>query len=158
VSVLFLHQNTDQDNSNFGMRGQTHHVVNTFANTRYDLLNGVLTYDFGPVLLTESIGYLDQHLEEQFDLTPFYLPVLGAVLGLPPGFITRIPYPDFIDTRTLNNELRLSSQGQGPFHWTVGGFFQRINVENNSDAHPAPGALPFSLLQLGITSRSSAYS
>lgn len=158
VSVLFLHQDIDQNNQNFGIGGKTDAAVNTFDNSRYDLINGVVTYDLGSMLVTESIGYLDNHLEDQFDLTPYYLPVLGPLLGLPTGYITQIGYPATIDTRTLNDELRLSSQGQGPFHWTAGGFFQRSDIENDSLAHTAPAALPFSLLQNEVTSRSAAFS
>jgi len=158
ASLLVLHQDIDQNQQNFGIGGQTNATVDTVNESHYNLVNGVLTYDFGPALLTESAGYLDSRLLDEFDLTPFYLPVLAPIFGLSPGFITQIGYPATDATLTWNDELRLSPQGQGPFHWTVGGFFQKSDTTSDSATYTAPGALPLTILSDFAASRSSAFS
>jgi iron complex outermembrane receptor protein len=145
LSLLVQHEKMNQANQNFGTNGETFGTVPTPNDHDYDLVNGVLSYDSGPVLVTESAGYMDSHMKEQFDLTSLFTPVLAA-LGEPPGYVTQIAYPDQIDTRILNDELRFSSPIAGPVRWTAGAFYQRTDVSNDSTTVTAPGSLPFSLL------------
>jgi outer membrane receptor protein involved in Fe transport len=145
LSLLVLHQKSDQANQNLGFNGQIFSAVQTPNDHQYDLVNGVADFDAGPVLVTESIGYLNSRMLEQFDLTGLYSPVLTA-LGLPPGFITQIAYPDNIGEHIINDELRLSSSATGPYHWVGGVFYQKTSVSNNTTTTTAPGSLPFTLL------------
>ena len=156
ATLLVLHQNVDQDNQNFGIDGKTTGEVPWTNSSRYDLVNAVITYDLGGTLITESAGYLNSRLFNQEDLGPYYLPILNPILQLPSGFITQIPYPTTFETHTFNDELRFSSQGHGSFHWTAGGWFQKLDSWANSRSSTAPGTLPFDILALHAINGSSA--
>jgi len=72
---------------------------------RVHLVNGIISYDFGPVALTSSTGYQDRRLE----FNGFFGPFVGE-------FIT--------DYKQFTQEVRLSSSGEGPLNWTVGGWYR----------------------------------
>ena len=163
LSLLVLHQKLSQPNQNFAIDSKTSPtlgLVPTPNDHVYDLVNGVANFDAGPVLITESAGYLDNRMTEQFDLTSLYSPALPTLLmlfGLPQGSITQVAYPDHIGTRTLNDELRFSSSAPGPFNWVAGAFYQKTSVSNDSMALTAPGALPVSLLADDTANQNSEY-
>lgn len=154
--LLVLHQKLSQPNQNFAINSQTFGLVPTPNEHVYDLVNGVANLDAGPVLITESAGYLDNRMTEQFDLSSLYSGVF-PLLGLPQNFITQVAYPDHIGTRTLNDELRFSSSARGPFNWVAGVFYQKTNVSNDSMALTAPNTLPFSLLTDDTENSNSEY-
>jgi outer membrane receptor protein involved in Fe transport len=156
VSLLALHQESNQDNQNFGSDGKTDSTVQTFNNDRYTLVNGVLTYDFDALSLLESVGYLDRNSSVQDDLTPFYLPVLEG-LGIPPGFISQISYPHDTTEKAYTDELRLASKGNTTLHWTVGLFYRHYEYDVTSGATTAPGSLPFVILATDQTHLSSSW-
>src|SRR5690606_22584338 len=54
VSVLLLHQESDQDNQHFGVDGKTAWTVPTYLNTKYDLASVVFRYDLGFAELVET--------------------------------------------------------------------------------------------------------
>jgi outer membrane receptor protein involved in Fe transport len=149
VSLLVLHQEANQANQDFGLNRQISATVQTFNHNRYDLLNGVIRHDFGPVRLTESAGYVNVHSNLQYDLTYAFLPLLELPppfgFGLPPGFITQIPLTGVTDVHIFANELRLSSDGTGRFNWTAGGYFRRSENSGVVAANTFPGSLGFPL-------------
>jgi outer membrane receptor protein involved in Fe transport len=157
LSLLVLHQKSNQANQNLGFNGQISSAVRTPNDHQYDLVNGVAKFNSGPVLVTESIGYLNSRMREQFDLTRLYSPLLSA-LGMPPGFITQIAYPDSIGEHIINDELRFSSSARGPYHWVGGVFYQKTNVSNVTSTTTAPGSLPFALLSDRAFDSSSEFS
>ena len=157
LSLLVLHQKSNQENQNLGFNGQISSSVRTPNDHQYDLVNGVAKFNSGPVLVTESFGYLNSRMLEQFDLTGLFSPVLSA-LGLPPGFITQIAYPDSIGEHIINDELRFSSSARGAFHWVAGVFYQKTNVLNKTSTTTAPGSLPFALLSDHAFDASSEFS
>ena len=85
--------------------GYDRRKANYFSNT--------ITYKFDTVLLTNATSY-QESLPGGF----------GVGLGLPPplGIGTLI---NGGDAHNFVNEFRLSSAGEGPFHWVAGTFFQR---------------------------------
>ncbi len=85
--------------------GYDRRKANYFSNT--------VTYKFDSVLLTNATSY-QESLPGGF----------GVGLGLPPplGIGTLI---NGGDAHNFVNELRFSSEGEGPFHWVAGTFFQR---------------------------------
>jgi iron complex outermembrane recepter protein len=146
LSLLALHQDLDQDNQNFGTDGKTAATVDTHNRDRYTLVNGVLSYDFDAVTLLESAGYLDRTADIQYDLTPFYLPVLQYYFGVAPGAITQVSLPTVTDIKTYSNELRLSSRGNSRLHWTVGAYYRKFESDNSGTVGTAPGTLPVVIL------------
>jgi iron complex outermembrane recepter protein len=85
--------------------GYDRRKANYFSNT--------ITYKFDTLLLTNATSY-QESLPGGF----------GVGLGLPPplGIGTLI---NGGDAHNFVNELRLSSAGEGPFHWVAGTFYQR---------------------------------
>jgi iron complex outermembrane recepter protein len=76
-----------------------------------------LSYDFGAVTLTSITGYEELEFRGRGDID-------GGVAGVGPGFI---PFSsdtaDGIDDHSqFSQELRLSSNGDGPFGWQVGAY------------------------------------
>ena len=85
--------------------GYDRRKANYFSNT--------ITYRFDTLLLTNATSY-QESLPGGF----------GVGLGLPPplGIGTLI---NGGDAHNFVNEFRLSSSGEGPFHWVAGTFYQR---------------------------------
>lgn len=96
------------------------------------LYNLTLKYDFGWGELVSSTSYFDR-----FVTNPRSLDDLFAA-ALPP---TVVPHEliDTTDTETLVQEVRLSSDSDGPLNWTVGFYFdERDTFYLNT--FPVPGA------------------
>jgi outer membrane receptor protein involved in Fe transport len=162
VSLMGLHQENDQDYQNIGVDREISGSVPLYNRGDYDVLNGVVKADLGFADLVNSAGYLRFDNEQQFDYTPFYLPVLLAPppggLGLPPGFITTLPSPNHYSGRVLTDEIRLSSKAGGAFFWTAGLDLRDGRLTNLASIETSPGSLPFTLLsgKQTVTSRSWA--
>ena len=117
-------------------------------------------YDFGPVIATGVVSYMERNLVSQSDTSRFIQGTntlagynarcftAGAPNGCTDQFLNPITsfqqYQAFVagqstsslypqqDLNALTAELRLSSASKGPIHWTVGGFYsrRRTNVAN----------------------------
>lgn len=146
LSLLYIHQDLDLDYKPFGVGGKQSSAVQTYDHDRYDLVNGVIKYDLGSVQLLDSIGYLNRNSTLQLDLTPAFLPILGF-FGIPPGFITEIPFSFVNDQEIFTNELRVSSTGPSRFNWTIGGYYRHAKAQFDNATSTSPGQLPFVLLQ-----------
>jgi outer membrane receptor protein involved in Fe transport len=157
ISLLVLHQELEQPNQNFAFDRIVNSTVDTFNNGKYTLVNGVLNQDLGPVKLVESLGYLDYKTQSAFDLTPFYLPVLEGLFGVPPGAITQIPYPADQTQRIFTNETRFSSDGEGPFNWTAGFYYRDSKTRNVSEATTAPLVFPLEILTADLNYHNTSY-
>ncbi|MCW6537150.1 TonB-dependent receptor [Sphingomonas lycopersici] len=111
-------------------------------------------YDFGPVIATGVVSYMERNLVSQSDTSRFIqgtntlagynarcFTATGAPNGCTDQFLNPITsfkqYQAFVagqstsslypqqDLNALTAELRLSSASKGPIHWTVGGFYSR---------------------------------
>lgn len=145
VSLLLLHQESDQDNQHFGIERTTAWTVPTFLNTSYDLASVVFRYDLGFAELTETPGYLSYSVDSQLDLSPFYVPALEQA-GFPPGFVTDIPFFSAYDTRIFTNQLRLVSKNDTAWSWAAGVDYRDFDMDVSSRTPTAPNPLPFALL------------
>jgi len=80
-------------------------------------------FDLGFAELTSASSYSEYRQQSSRDQTD-----LAIQLGF--GYENFNPLVDITDERVneerINQEVRLVSQGNGPFHWTVGGFFNRF--------------------------------
>ncbi len=161
ITVLGLHQDSDQDNQNFGVNRRTTAALPSFNRDNYDLAQGVIDYDLGAANLIGSIGYLNRDSNVQYDVSSFYVPFLTAPLpfgfGLPVGFINQVPLTSGTAIEAYSAELRLASTGGGPLSWVVGATYRDIETELTSGATTAPGALPFQILSVTQSRSSESY-
>jgi outer membrane receptor protein involved in Fe transport len=158
VSLFGLHQDTDDDNQNFGMRDRTvSNLVPTVFSEHINLGNLVVSYDAGLVTLLSSTGYYERRFTTATDLSGLLVPVL-SVFGIPPGFIDSVGLQGPSVERATTQELRLVSNDTGPVHYLVGATFRRYRINDVATTVTAPNSLPFELLgatnQDGSTSES----
>lgn len=156
LSLLGLYQKSEQDNQDFGIGYRTSALVPTPIKDRYTLIQAKLSYDLDFAELSVSGSYIDRHNEIQFDLSPFYVPVL-PLLGIPPGFIDRIAYPAETDYKIYSGEVRLASQSDGPLGWQFGSTYRDLKSAQISETSTAPGALPFAILDFAQFNRNKSY-
>ena len=132
-TLVGMHQELDQLAQNFGTNRVSNAVAPEFDNDDYDLVNGVLRHDFGGVDFTYSLGFIDRHQSNSFDISAFYIPVLDAPFpfgfGFPVGYITEIGLLGDTNFRIVTNEARLSSRQNGLLDWTIGAY------SRSSDSH-----------------------
>lgn len=161
LSLLGLYQESEQKNQDFGVNYRSTAGVPTPITDRYTLVQAKASYDLGFAELSTSAGYIDRRNTIQFDLSPFYVPALTAPppfgFGLPVGFITRVAYPGTYDYEIFNAEVRLGSTGQGPLGWQLGATYRDLKSDVTSSAIPAPGTLPFAILDFDQASRNKSY-
>jgi outer membrane receptor protein involved in Fe transport len=161
LSLLYLHQDIDQDFQPRAINGVNPSPVQTSLHDAYDLVNGIAKYALGSVNLLETFGYLNRTIRLQSDLTNAFLPFLEAPppfgFGLPAGFITQIPIHEPSKQRVLTDELRFSSSGQERVTWTTGVYWRRADAHIDYQTSTFPGQLPFTLLEIAQTTRSNSY-
>jgi len=144
LKLLWQHGATQAPNQNFGDNGETLLSVPTYANTSSDLLEAVFRADLGFAELVETPSFQRFSLHEQFDLSPFLLPVL-PVFGIPPGYVTEIGLHLYPSSDLFYNELRLVSKTAGGWSWMAGFDFKNSNVWNSVGTTTAPNSLPFQI-------------
>jgi outer membrane receptor protein involved in Fe transport len=150
ITLLYQHQLLRQDSLNLSdSNNDIAGAVTTPISSRADLVNLVATYDFGVATLLSSSGYIDRTDETQQDLTPYFVPLFEAPapygLGFPVGSIRSIAEPAESDNHIFNQEVRLTSNGNGPWAWTLGGMFRNSTTFTHISAVVTPDVLPFEL-------------
>lgn len=107
-----------------------------------DLWNLTARWDTPVGTLTGVTSYYDYNILRTVDFTPNYaaVPALLPVMGYQPA-----------DLKSWNHEVRLSSRGDGPLQWTVGGYLElrKDHIDSNTvRADPATGKVisPFQYL------------
>lgn len=86
-----------------------------YIKTSLTLLSGVVNADLGGAKLTSSTSYIDSVLD--FDASF----LAGGILRNDSRF----------DTTAFTQELRLASNGDGPFNWLVGGYYSNGQIESD---------------------------
>ncbi|MDT9599921.1 TonB-dependent receptor [Sphingosinicella rhizophila] len=158
IDLIGLHQESKQDNLNFGVDNVTATTVPTLNRENTDLIQGIVRYDLGGAELTAIGGYLDRNAVGTFDLTPFYLATVNAILGLPEGFITEIGYPGPSNSRVYTAEARLASTNRGIFNWLAGASYRDSRFALRATTFTSPGTLPFDILDAEQVRKSKSYS
>ncbi|HWV61489.1 MAG TPA: TonB-dependent receptor [Sphingopyxis sp.] len=156
ISLLGLYQKSKQPSQDIGIDYQTVMPVPSPLRDRYTLIQGKVGYDLGFAELSASGSYIDRRNFTQFDLSALFVPLIGA-LGFPPGYITEVPTLATTDFKVWNSEVRLSSQGDGPFGWQVGVAHNDLKVHQFGGTETAPGALPFPIIASDDRRRSKAW-
>jgi iron complex outermembrane recepter protein len=85
----------------------------------YDLYNLNLVYDFGGAQLLSATTYIDHHHQYPFSYIGGPQTIYGGALE---GTDKR-----FSKAHQVTEELRLSSNGEGPWSWTVGAFYKSLD-------------------------------
>jgi outer membrane receptor protein involved in Fe transport len=156
-SLLVLHNEFDQKNENFGNDRRIAAYAAQPATGKYTLVNGILNHDFGPVKLVESVGYIDDSFTSANDLTPFYLPVLEGLFGVPPGAINQVVLSGVSSGRIWTNETRLSSSGEGRFNWTGGFYYRDSKTDGVATTTTAPFSFPLEIVGSTATTHYTSY-
>lgn len=149
-TLLGLHQESRADSQNFGVNRVTNSVAPEFLDDDYNLINGVFEHNFGNVDLTYSVGFIDRNFNQAFDITPFFLPALITPppfgFGFPVGFINSIDLVGDTHQQTTTNELRLSSQHNSFFDWTLGAYARQAEQDGVVSTVTLPNPAPFVLV------------
>jgi iron complex outermembrane receptor protein len=92
---------------------------------RFDIYNLTSSYDFDVARLLSSTSYVKQ--DKIMTNYGYALPIEQPPA---PAFeVDLIPFSN--DARILTEELRLASDGSGPWQWTAGGFYRRFQFEQS---------------------------
>lgn len=131
ASLLWQHYDLDSDHTNNSDPIDADVVTQARRDTtedRSDLIDLILDIDLGAVDLISSTGYLDRNLLFDRDLTAFF----GFLV--PPGGTIGIQFD--IDFEVITQEIRLSSNLEGPLSWTAG-FWYRDAQSRQLQSTPA---------------------
>jgi outer membrane receptor protein involved in Fe transport len=85
----------------------------------YDLMNLDVRYDFGGAQLTSASTYIDHHHQYPFSYIGGPQTIYGGTLA---GTDARYEIAN-----QFSQEVRLASQGDSAWTWTVGAFYRRLN-------------------------------
>jgi iron complex outermembrane receptor protein len=145
LTLLWQHERTHEDNNPFGNDGVTHSGVPTFQTVDYDIAEAVLRVNLGFAELVETPAYLGATASQQYDLTPYYVPVL-ALFGFPPGYVTSIGDLGYSSARIKSNQIRLVSKDAGAWSWSTGFDYKEVDSGGVVSTPTAPNQLPFAIL------------
>jgi iron complex outermembrane receptor protein len=91
-----------------------------YVRTTLTLLSGVVNADLGGANLTSSTSYIDSLLD--FDASFLTSPLFGS------GYLRN---DSSFKTTAFTQELRLASNGDGPFNWLVGGYYSDGKIKSD---------------------------
>ncbi|RAK67422.1 TonB-dependent receptor [Phenylobacterium kunshanense] len=93
-----------------------------------------LQYDFDGVRLTSISSFTDRDVLVLRDATALTGSITGGSIGLPEAVYTiDAPLYDTTDVKTITQEVRLSSTGDGPLQWVAGAFYSDIDRDYAQD-------------------------
>lgn len=134
VKLLVQHQNVKLGAFNVSDDDQDiFDGVSTPARTKVTMLNAIATYDFGFATLLSSTGYLRRRDGQRTELAPF----VAFFPGSETVFIEQDSGNDI-----FTEEVRLSSNGTGPFEWTAGGYYRNSETDVDAIGTVQPDVLP----------------
>ncbi len=107
-----------------------------------------VSYDFGPVVLTSVSSYIHRDILVSRDASALTHSV-SIDLGYQPGaFLIPSNLVDTTDLDSVTQELRLSSNYEGPFQWVIGGFRSEVDRFYRQRL-PTPGYDVFTDIRFG---------
>lgn len=144
IRVMGQYHESDQLFKSYsnGTRYRTNQIVPSNARQRYWLGTLTMDYDLGPATITSATGYLDQSSRSVDDSGPFYNKLFGAPL-------LRTAVTDASGAlEKFHQELRLSSNGSGPFTYLFGASYTDSRNEgmNTGNGESLVPGLPASAL------------
>ena len=98
-------------------------VASEPSHRKVDLVSATATVDFGFATLTSATGYFEQNEDAVTDGSIF--PIIFAPYY---GNYPRITLPSFNEfgSKSLTQEFRLVSNGEGALNWTAGAYYQDL--------------------------------
>ncbi|MBX9731916.1 MAG: TonB-dependent receptor [Sphingomonas sp.] len=134
VTVSVWHIDNHQDYSNNLLRVDPPRVhepfgITPFIDTVATFYSGSVKWDLGSVALESGTSYIDHRLRIDS--------VVNSVLPVAPGVILPVGIRNnsTFSTSSFNQELRLVSQGGGPFSWIVGGLYTNATITSDIDVN-----------------------
>jgi len=139
ISVTAMGQEIDSDNNalvaldpetqdpTFGDLKNEVYVNEPFSKD-IDFYSGTLEWDLDWATFVSATGYTDTLTSRRVDTTVAYGNFTDLALGLPEGGSSY--FDNNLDLQKFTQELRLTSQGDGPFEWLVGAFYTRETGNN----------------------------
>jgi iron complex outermembrane recepter protein len=97
-----------------------------------------IAYDFGNATLTSISTYMDRDVEVDRDASQLTGSVTVDIGGTSPEVRLNSKLIDKTSLQSFSQELRLSSNGTGPFDWLVGAYYQDTDRDYGQDL-PTPG-------------------
>ena len=155
LSLMGVYQESKQANQDFGVGYRTTALLPQPVNDRYTLLQAKASYDLDTALLSFSTSYIDRHNSGQSDVSAFYVPLVSPFF--PPGFIDRVGTATDSDFNIYNGEIRLASQGDGPFGWQVGAIYRDSKFHSVTTTPTAPNPSPIDLVASDVLFRNKSY-
>ncbi len=156
LSLLGLYQESKLASQDLGIDRKTTTPIDQPIRDRYTLIQGKASYDLDFAELSGSASYVDRRNETQFDVSPFFVPLM-TLLGFPAGYIDRIGLSATSKYEIKTGEVRLSSQGDGPFGWQVGVAYRDLKLFQFGGDFTAPGTLPFAIAKSEDHTRNKSY-
>ena len=145
---------------NLGNADRTVTGVATPASSNASIANLTVTYDLDFATLLSSSGWIDRKDFYQYDLTSSFKPYLEAPtpfgFGYPTGTFSSIAYQNRTSDRIFAQEVRLTSKGDGPVSWTVGGMYRKSTTQVSAHSIVTPDIVPITLLRSSGTSPSDS--
>lgn len=93
-----------------------------------------LEYDLGDVEFTSISTFTDREVLVYRDATALTGSITGGSLGLPPAvYLLDAPLIDTTDVKSFTQEVRLSSDTEGPLAWVLGAFYSDIDRDYAQD-------------------------
>ncbi|MBL8554808.1 MAG: TonB-dependent receptor, partial [Phenylobacterium sp.] len=93
-----------------------------------------LQYDVGGLRFTSITTFTDRDVLVLRDATALTASITGGSIGLPPAvYNIDAPLADTTDVKSFTQEARVSSTGEGPFQWVLGGFYSDIDRDYAQD-------------------------
>jgi iron complex outermembrane receptor protein len=97
-----------------------------------------IAYDLGAVELTSVSSFTDRDVLVYRDATALTGSITGGSIGLPPAVYTLdAPLIDTTDVKSFTQEVRLSSDTEGPLSWVAGVFYSDIDRDYSQDLQVA---------------------
>ena len=93
-----------------------------------------LQYDMGDLRFTSISSYTDRDVNVVRDSGALTGSVTGGSIGLGPAIYTlNAPLIDITKVKTFTQEARVSSTGDGPLQWVIGGYYSHIDRDYSQD-------------------------
>jgi iron complex outermembrane receptor protein len=93
-----------------------------------------LQYDMGDLRFTSVSSYTDRDVLVVRDATALTGSITGGSIGLAPAvYNLNAPLIDTTKVKAFTQEARVSSTGEGPFQWVLGGFYSDISRDYAQD-------------------------
>jgi iron complex outermembrane receptor protein len=136
LSAIFQQQNSNQASAYYSIRGMDVPVpmhesrvarTNVYRDDRTFMPNLTVNADLGFAKLTSSTSYFHRNRDAALDFS-YYMQRAFEL----PNAVGRDLTVISLEDRTFQawtQEVRLASQGDGPFEWIVGAFYSRINEQ-----------------------------